>query len=115
MATEKRMKVVIKSYPVKIVEDGKEKEVPYNVKKSLSAVLFGPNLNLAPREAVRNDALASKIEQDVDSILLSLEDYAVLRSAIESFTDFDRNSVELIHRVIDAEEVSVGVNELKDG
>ena len=83
------------------------------MKKSLSAVLFGPDLNLGIREAVKNDALASKIEQAVDSILLSLEDYSILRSAFESFTDYDRNSVELIHRVIDAEEVSVEVNELK--
>ncbi len=105
---EKRRKLNIANYKVKI--DNKEED--FSVRVSLTTLLFDPELRLGWREAIRNDEIARKIEScSEDFILLTPEDYGIIKGVVDNFTNFNRHAVELINRVHNAEEVEVEVKE----
>ena len=46
-------------------------------------------------------------------ITLSEEDYGIILNAVDTFSGYDRNAVELICRVQEAEEIGIEVKEIK--
>jgi hypothetical protein len=85
------------------------KKAPYDVRMSLSNLLFNPGLKLNSRDLLDNDRLSQKIlgRESGSSILLEETEYKRLRSAIEGFNGFTKTDVELVRRVLDAPEVPV--------
>jgi len=82
-----------------------EQEV--NVKGGIVMLLFSPTLKLSARDLIAQDALAKKIEASNGSILLEASEYIKVKNAFESFTGFGRGDLQLIERVLNAEEVKV--------
>lgn len=81
-------------------------EFPYPFKNSILNLLFIPALQLSGAELVKQNILATKIEAcKEDEILLENEEYDRVKKAIDTFTGFGKNDVELVIRVNDAEEV----------
>ncbi|GAG52577.1 unnamed protein product, partial [marine sediment metagenome] len=57
---------------------------------------------------VKQNMLAMKLEScKDDEILLEDEEWARIKKAIDTFRGFDRNAVELVTRIIEAEVVEV--------
>ena len=82
-----------------------EQEV--SVKNSIVLVMFNSSLKLSARDLIAQDALAKKIEASEGSILLEASEYIKVKNAFESFTGFGRGDLELINRVLNAEDVKV--------
>lgn len=89
-------------------------EIPYEVKNSLIELLFSkdpdgrhPELRLSGIELLERDDLARKVK-DCDGVLLLEEpEWLKLKTTAESTTGFGRPDVELIRRIMNAEEVEV--------
>ena len=80
----------------------------FDMRRSLVAVLF--NERVDPREVLRRDELATKIEtQDGDTLLLEDADYARVVSGLNAtnLTEHGRDVVEFIKRVLNAPTVDV--------
>jgi len=85
-----------------------EGEYPYRVKDSILNLLFIQDLQLTGAELVKQNALAMKIEAcKDDEILLESEEWARIKQAVDTFKGFDRNAVELVTRIMEAEVVEV--------
>lgn len=96
------------SYSVKAFDaSGKSIDVPYDVKKSFTTLLFNPELKLAGRALLQQNDLAVKIEESDNEVLLEEEEYSRLKKAIDSFRGFGRNDICLVKRVLDAKQVEV--------
>ena len=102
-------KLNLSDYSVRItLQTGEKTEMPFQVRESLVVVMFNPDLRLGCHDALRNNILASKIEQcKEDKLLIEETEYAVLKNAIEAYKGYGRNEVELINRVLNAETVEV--------
>lgn len=108
-------KLNLKDYTVKIKMPDKmspgqeiEAELPYHVKDSILNLLFIPQLQLSGAELVKQNVLAIKLEQcKEDDILLEDEEYNRIKKAFDTFKGFDRNAVELVTRINEAEVVEV--------
>lgn len=100
-------KVDVTEYFITVPMDGINKELPYNVKESLVAALFHPELKLGAREVITRDKIATKIEEATDHVLLEDAEYQKLESAFETVKGFGKSEVELIKRVFEAEDVEV--------
>lgn len=101
-------KVYLNDYFVKVAMSEGTKEVSYNVRNSLCAILFHPELKLGGRDLLEAGKLSDKIEfcKD-DAILLEESEYKRLVSSLEIIKGFGKNEVELVKRVFEAPEVSV--------
>lgn len=85
-----------------------EGEWPYKVKESILNLLFHKELHLTNAEVVRANMLAIKLEECKEGeILLEEEEYLRIKRAFDTFKGFNRNDVELIGRINDAEVVEV--------
>jgi len=100
-------KVDVTEYMVAMQVDGIDQEVPYNVKESLVACLFHPELKLGAREVIARDRIATKIEEAEKAVLLEEAEYQKLKSAFETVKGFGKAEVELIRRVFEAEDAEV--------
>ena len=108
-------KLNISNYMVKVkapdkMNPGKmiEGEWPYNTKESILNLMFNPALQLNGAELLRSNMLAMKLEQcKEDEILLEDEEFSRIKKAVDIFKGFNRNDVELVERVNNAEEVEV--------
>jgi len=81
---------------------------PYHVKDSILNLLFTRELQLSGAELVKQNVLAMKLEAcKDDEILLEDEEYNRIKRAIDIFKGFNRNDVELVTRINDAEVVEV--------
>jgi len=108
-------KLNIADYMVKIKAPDKmnpggtiEGELPYRVKDAILNLLFIPTLQLTGAELVRQNVLAMKLEQCKDGvILLEDEEYSRIKRAFDLFKGFNRNDVELVNRINEAEVVEV--------
>ena len=115
---EKRFKLNLRDYTAK--QNGKEllntegKPVIYQVKASISTVLFAPRLQLGMRDVIRNDAIAKNIETAKDDVLLTEEEAQIIKEAFRVFVGFGRLDIELINRIETMEEVDVKVKEIKE-
>jgi len=98
------MKTPDKLVPGKMIDA----ELPYHVKDSFLNLMFIPALQLSGAELVKQNVLAMKLEgcKD-DEILLEDEEYLRIKKAIDVFKGFNRNDVELVNRINEAEVVEV--------
>ena len=85
-----------------------ESESPYHVKDSILNLLFIQDLQLTGAELVKQNMLAMKLEScKEDEILLEDEEWGRIKRAVDTFKGFDRNAVELVTRINEAEVVEV--------
>jgi hypothetical protein len=102
-------KLDLKNYEVEgMLEDGTPKTQTFDVRSSVTGVLFAqPGLNA--RDVLELDDLRKKIQQDhpEDSVLLEESDYQKILKAFEAFRGFRYMDVELVRRVLNAPEVKV--------
>ena len=83
-------------------------EYPYRFKDSILNLLFSRELQLSGAELVKQNVLAMKLEQcKEDEILLEDEEYDRIKKAIDVFKGFNRNDIELVTRINEAEVVEV--------
>jgi len=108
-------KLNLKDYTVKIkVPDNMnpgqaiEIESPYYFKDSILNLMFIRELQLSGAELVKQNVLAIKLEQcKDDEILLEEDEYQRIKRAVDVFKGFNRNDVELVTRINEAEVVEV--------
>ena len=108
-------KLNLKDYTVKVKVPDKmnpgqeiEGEYPYLFKDSVLNLLFTHELQLSGAELVKQNVLAMKLEQCKDNeILLEDAEYQRIKKAVEVFKGFNRNDVELVTRINEAEVVEV--------
>jgi len=108
-------KLNLKDYTVKVKAPDRmnpgqviEGEYPYHFKDSILNLLFNPALQLSGAELVKQNVLAMKLETcKEDEILLEDEEYQRIKRAVEVFRGFNRNDVELVTRITEAEVVEV--------
>ena len=82
--------------------------LPYRVKDSIVNLLFIPGLKLSGIDLIKQNVLAMKIEAWKDgAILLEEEEWLKIKKAVDTYTGFDRQAVELVRRVLDAPKVEV--------
>lgn len=105
---EKGHKIDLTNYKITIGED----ELNFNIRASLVAALFHQGLELTALTTRRNDKIATKIEECKDDhLILNDVDYGIILNAVDTFTGYDRNAVEFIRKVQEAEEIEVEVKE----
>ena len=108
-------KLSLKNYTVKMRVPDKmnpgqeiEAEFPYKFKDSLLNLLFSRELQLDGAELVKQNMLAMRLESCKDSeILLEESEYQRVKKAVDVFKGFNRNDVELVTRINEAEVVEV--------
>ena len=106
-------KIELQNYVINVpLADGKFIPKPYNVKESLVSCLLHPALKLTGRELLLRNKLASRIEEAEiieghGHILVEEEDYRKLRQAFETIQGFTKSDMELVKRVLEAEEIEV--------
>jgi len=94
--------------------EGRDIDVPYDVKNSMIEILFSRDLQLSAREALNRDDLARKIRDCANgSILLEEADYSKLEKAVDTIKGFGRADVEFVRRVLDAKRVEVDAKKEK--
>ena len=99
-----KIKVPDQMNPGKTIEG----EYPYHVKDSILNLLFIQDLQLTGAELVKQNVLAMKLEScKEDEILLEDEEWGRIKRAVDTFKGFDRNAVELVTRINEAEVVEV--------
>ena len=108
-------KLNLKDYTVKVkvpdrMNPGQviEGEYPYHVKDSILNLMFIREMQLSGAELVKQNVLAMKLETcQEDEILLEDEEYNRIKKVIDTFKGFNRNDVELVTRINEAEVVEV--------
>ena len=79
---------------------------PYHFKDSILNLMFIRELQLSGAELVKQNVLAMKLETcKDDDILLEEEEWGRLKRAVDTFKGFNRNDVELVTRITEAEVV----------
>jgi len=108
-------KLNLKDYTVKIkVPDNKnpgqeiDAEFPYRFKDSVLNLMFTRELQLSGAELVKQNVLAMKLETCKDGeILLEEDEYQRIKRAVDVFKGFNRNDLELVTRINEAEVVEI--------
>ncbi len=81
---------------------------PYHVTDSILNLMFIRELQLSGAELVKQNVLAIKLETcKDDEILLEDEEYNRIKRAVDVYKGFNRNDVELVTRVNNAEKVEI--------
>lgn len=93
-------------------EKGNTVPKPYYVKESMVSCLLHPVLKLTGRELLLRGKLATRIEEaeikeGKGFILVEEADYAKLKKAFETIEGFTKSDMELVRRVLEAEEADV--------
>lgn len=101
-------KILLDNYEIEIRnEKGEIAKAPYDVKTSLTSVLLSPILQLDGRELLMRGKIVDRIEAADGHILLETADYSKLKKAFETVKGFSKNDIELVRRVLEAENVEV--------
>ena len=106
-------KIQVENYMVPMRdEQGNMVPKPYNVKESMVSCLLHPVLKLTGRELLLRGKLATRIEEaeikeGKGFILVEEADYAKLKKAFETIEGFTKSDMELVRRVLEAEETDV--------
>ena len=88
--------------------DGVKMKVPYDFRNSMADIILAPQLRLNGSALMKNWRIAEKIQAcKEDHILLTYEEYNILRGATEQIDVFSKNDVELIKRIQEAPDVEV--------
>ena len=98
-------KIDLTPYLVEVEDKGTQK--PFDVKMSIFASLYHPDLKLSAMELLSNDKIGIKVKASEGSILLEEAEYEKVKRAFETLRGFDMNDVELVKRVLNAEVVEV--------
>ena len=85
----------------------KHPDIMYNMKQATVNMLFNPSNKLAVRDLIEHDRIARMVEAAGDDILLEETEYAQIKDAVQTFTGWFRNDLEFVHRVMDAEKITV--------
>jgi hypothetical protein len=107
-------KIELQNYMVKIpAANGNFELKPYNVKESMVSCLLHPALKLTGRELLLRNKLATRIEEAEivegnGHILVEEDDYRKLKQAFEIIEGFTKSDMELVSRVLEADEIEVG-------
>ena len=81
---------------------------PYQVKDSLLNLMFIRELQLSGAELVKQNVLAMKLEACKDNVIILEEaEYQRIKKAVDILKGFNRNDVELVTRINEAEVVEV--------
>ena len=113
-------KIELQNYMVNMRNlEGEMEPKPYNVKDSMISCLLHPALKLTGRELLLRGKLATRIEEAEivegnGHILVEEEDYRKLRQAFETIEGFTKSDMELVRRVLEAEEIEVKESEAKE-
>lgn len=113
-------KIELQNYMVNSpTPDGGSVPKPYFVKESMVTCLLHPALKLTGRELLLRGKLATRIEEAEiikgnGFILVEETDYKKLRQAFETIEGFTKNDMELVRRVLEAEEIEVKEKENKE-
>ena len=106
-------KIQLENYLVPMRDEkGNSVPKPYNVKESMVSCLLHPVLKLTGRELLLRGKLATRIEEaeikeGKGFILVEEADYAKLKKAFETIEGFTKSDMELVRRVLEAEETDV--------
>ena len=106
-------KIQLENYMVQMRDEkGDMVPKPYNVKESMVSCLLHPVLKLTGRELLLRGKLATQIEEaeikeGKGFILVEEADYAKLKKAFETIEGFTKSDMELVRRVLEAEETDV--------
>lgn len=101
-------KIELQNYLVTLTrENGEVESKPYNVKESIISCFLHPALKLTGRELLLRGKLTKQIEEANGSILVEEENYRKLSQAFERIEGFTRNDMELVRRILEAEEIEV--------
>jgi predicted AlkP superfamily phosphohydrolase/phosphomutase len=113
-------KIEVQNYMVNLRNpEGNLEPKPYNVKDSMVSCLLHPALKLTGRELLLRNKLATRIEEAEikegnGHILVEEEEYRKLRQAFETIEGFTKSDMELVRRVLEAEEIEVEESEAKE-
>lgn len=90
-----------------IVHNGKiEESISFDVKKSIVELLFIPQLKLNGSALLQQNSLAEKIQNVKEEfIVLEEEEYSRVKKSFDLYEGFDKNAVELVRRVLNAETI----------
>ena len=101
-------KINLQNYPISVSSPEGEKTMPFEVRKSIIELLFIPALRLNAMALMDQNKLAEKIKDaQEDFVLLEEEEYRRIQKSFTLFEGFDKHSVELVKRVLEAENVNV--------
>lgn len=101
-------KIDVRSYKVTVaLPDGTKSEDDYITKDSLCICLLHPALQLTGMELLNRVKIKDKIESAGEYVLLEEDEYAKLKTAFETIQGFSANDVEMVRRVLEAEEIQV--------
>ena len=101
-------KIDVRNYTVTLgTADGQEITEDFKVKESLEICLFHPQLNIDGREMMKRRKVLHKIEEAEDFLLLEDDEWQKLKSAFETIKGMSKNELELVERVLEAEEIEV--------
>jgi len=101
-------KLSLKDYEIEIKTPAGTKKDNYEVKTSIIGLLFQPALKLNAVQVLEQNKLAEKILQhEGDEILLEDAEYGKIKHAIDITVGFGKNDVELVRRVLEAEDADV--------
>lgn len=84
-------------------EDGDE----YDVKEAIVAVAFNTEQRLSATELLKRDDLARKVLASDNTLLLEEAEYSMLKKSFDMIAGFQRNDVEFVRRILNAETVEV--------
>ena len=101
-------KIDMTRYPLPWRSDLPEAERVFDVCASLAAVVFN-NREMTPRELLKVNALAEKIERSQGYVLLEDAEYDKLIAGLEgtSPAQLTRDAAECVRRVLDAPQIEV--------
>lgn len=103
-------KISLKPYNVMVWnKDGSQKEIAYGIKESMVEILYNPALKLNSINLLKQEGLAKKIVDAGEELLLEEEEYTRLKNALGVIEGLGKNDLEMIHRIVDAEDVVVEI------
>ena len=100
-------KINLKDYTVEVRTPQGVEQVNYEVKTSIINLLFHPDLKLNAVALLEQNKLAEKILATEHKIMVEEAEYSKIKQAVNVITGLGKNDVELVQRVLWAEEISV--------
>lgn len=89
------------------VDNGKGGEADYDVKQSITTILFAPAQQLDGKSLIDTSKVSDKIENAKDEVLLEDSEYNIVKEAFRKFKGLGKTEIELAKRVEEAEQVEV--------
>jgi len=81
--------------------------VPYEIKTSIQAILFNPQLKLDGIKLIKHFDIWNKIKKQEKELILEDADYEILKSCVNFFQGYSQNDVEFVKRIQDAKNYEI--------